>query len=359
MSKYKDLFKIKNAAGYTYTPSFTFPGNIPQEILIKPSEQTPALGDIFRIMQGIRTDQYLTLAAEEGRVVVANPGCEPTYTASGTLSDRKITVKKLGVYGTWCKDDWTVVANQYANDPTWVGDGNDGYELTAKLARFLVDMKIDAMRRDVFSLAFFANDTAPTTSFYYGNGMEGLMVKLYDALSSYCVKRVGNDLPNQFNSVLTTGQALTALRTLHTNCNNRLKAVPSNQKVYITTQSMYENLLNSYEALTAGTSELQFKMITDGVPSLTYRGIDILAIPYLDTLLEDSANPFYNSLRHFAILTPKASSKFSNLVIGTENGADLNKLDLFYDKRIRQMFMQADFRLGVQFIHCDYTAFYD
>lgn len=359
MTKYKDLFRVKNAAGYTYNPTFTFPGNIPAEILIKPSEETPALSDMFRIMQGIRTDQYLTLAAEEGRVVVANPGCEPTYTASGTLSDRKITVKKLGVYGTWCKDDWTVVANQYANDPTWVADGNDGYELTAKLARFLVDMKLDAMRRDVFSLAFFANDTAPVGSFYYGNGMEGLMVKLYDGLSSYCVKRVGNDLPNQYNSVLTSGQALAALKALHTRCNNRLKAVPANQKVYIVTQSMYENLLESYEALTAGTSELQFKIIQDGVNQLSYRGIDLMPIPYLDTLLEDSANPWYNSLRHFAILTPKASSKFSNLVIGTENGADLNRLDVSYDKRLRQMYIQGDFRLGVQFIHCDYTAFYD
>lgn len=357
MSKHSDLFRVKNAAGYTYSPSFTFPGNIPAEILIKPSEETPALSEIFRIIQGIRTDQYLTLAAEEGRVVTTNPGCEPTYTASGTLTDRLISVAKLGVYGTWCKDDWTAVANQYANDPSWVADGNAGYELTAKLQRFLIDMKLDAMRRDIFSLVFFGNDAAAAGNFY--RPLDGLFVKMYDAFASYCVKRVGNSFPNQYNSQLGVGEALAALKALHVGANNRLKAVNANQKHFIVTQSVYENLLASYEALTLGSSELQFRMIQDGVSKLSYRGVDLMPVPYFDTLLEDSANPFYNNIRHFAIYTPKANSKFSNLVIGTENGADLNRLDVSYDKRLRQMYIQGDFRLGVQFIHCDYTAFHD
>jgi len=188
---------------------------------------------------------------------------------------------------------------------------------------------------------------------------EGLFVKLYDANASYCVKRVGNSFPNQFNSVLTAGQALTALKNLHVGANNRLKAIGIREKAFYVTQSVYENLLESYESTSSGTAEVQFKILVDGVQSLTYRGIDVIPLPYADTLLEDSANPWYNNLRHFAIYTPKASSRFSNFVIGTENAADLNRLEWFYDQRLRKMFAQANFRMGVQFIHCDLTAFHD
>ena len=349
------LAKITNAADYTYSPSFTFDGNLPTEIFMKPSEATPALSDIFSIRQGIRTDEYLVLASEQSKIVVANPGCQPTYVASGTLSDRRIQVSKLGVYREWCKDDWTAVANQLSNDPSWVGDGLDGYQLGAKLQRFLVDATIDAVRRDIFALSFFGNDTA-INSFW--RPMEGLFVKMYDANASYCVKRVGNSFPNQFNSVLTAGQALTAFQAVATGSNNRLKSIANNQKMYLTTQSVYENLLASYESNTSG-SETQFRILTDGTPKLYYRGVEVVAVPFFDSLLEDSTNPWYNSLRHFIILMPKASSSASNLVLGTENAADLNKLEVFYDQRLRTQYMQADFRLGVQFINCDLIAFHD
>lgn len=352
------MSQFKNAADYTYSPSFTFPGNLPTEIFMKPSESTPSLSDIFSIRQGIRTDEYLILATEQSKIVVANSGCQPTYTASNTLSDRKITVSKLGIYREWCKDDWTAVANQLSNDPAWVGDGNDGYQLGAKLQRFLIDATLDAARRDIFALAFFANDTAPVGNFWRGNGMEGLFVKLYDGFASYCVKRVGNSLPNQYNSVLTPGQALAAFQSTITGANNRLKAIANNNKQFLVTQSVYENLLASYESNTSG-SETQFRILTDGTPKLYYRGIEVVAVPYFDSLLEDSTNPWYNNLRHFIIYMPKASSSFSNLVLGTESASDLNKLDVFYDPRLRTQYMQADFRLGVQYINCDLLAFHD
>lgn len=354
------IMNIQNSSGadYTYNPSFTFPGNLPTEIFSTPSEETPALSDLFSIRQGIRTNEYLILAVEQGRLVVTQSGCDPTYTNAGTLSDRKITVSKLGIFKSWCADDWTAVANQLTNDPTWVGNGNDAYQLTNKLQSFLTDRILDAGRRDIFALSFFANDSAVTTSFWYGNGMEGLFVKLYDANSAYCVKRVGSDLPNQYNSLLGADQALNAFKALSVSCDNRLKAVPANQKVFVCTQTMFENLLVSYETKTY-SSDLSFNLQQDGTQVLKYRGVELMPIPYLDTCLEDSTNPWYNSLRHFAILMPKASSKFGNLVLGTENASDLNRLDTFYDPRTRQMYMQASFRLGVQFINCKYIAFYD
>lgn len=352
-----EILKPRAGADYTYSPGITFTGNLPQEIFLKPSESTPALSDIFNIRQGIRTDEYLILATEQGNVVTANAGCQPTYTSSGTLSDRKISVAKLGVYREWCKDDWTATANVLANDPTWVGNGNDGYDITTKLNSFIDAQLLDAVRRDIFALAFFGNDTAGTA--FWRSAGEGIMVKLYDAFSSYCVKRVDNTLPNQFNSNLAADQALDAFKALLTRCNNRLKAIDSSQKVIITTQSMVENLFNSYESKTAGANETQFRYLENGITRVTYRGVEIMGIPYLDTLLETSTNPFYNNLRHFGILMPKASSKFSNLVLGTESAADLNKLTTFYDPRLRTVYKQMDFRLGFQFINCDLIAFVD
>ena len=52
---------FKNATSYSYSPGYTFPGNLPTELYYAPTPGTPALSDIFTIRQGIRTDEYLVL----------------------------------------------------------------------------------------------------------------------------------------------------------------------------------------------------------------------------------------------------------------------------------------------------------
>lgn len=365
------MSKFKNASSYTYSPSYTFPGNLPTELFRKPTIGTPALSDIFTIRQGIRTDEYLILVANLEKILKAATGCNPTYTTAGTFSDRKISVGKFEVNQSWCKSDFIATASVLTNDPKIVENGLDGYDLKGEVRRVWMEEQIDAIRRDIFRILFFGNDASGNADY---NVIDGVLVKLYDAFANYCVKRVGNDLPNTWNSLLTTDQAYNALKALHTKSSVILKQIPPNEKVFWVTGSMYENLLESYESKTNGATEMQFKMILDGVsmgvgtqivkspdggPTLTYRGIPVIPLYLLDNYLEDSANPFYNSLRHFAIYTTSGKSKYANLVLGTESASDLDRIEMFYDQRTKTTYSQYESRFGTNFIQCDLTAFYD
>lgn len=349
--------KFKNASSYTYSPSYTFPGNLPTELFRKPSIGTPALSDFFQIRQGIRTDEYLVLVGQLEKILKASTGCNPSYTTAGTFSDRKISVGKFEVNMSWCKSDFISTASALTNDPTFVADGLDGYEVTQKVRTVWMEEMIDAIRRDIWRISLFGNDTAASADY---NVIEGIFVKMYDANASYCVKRVGNDLPNTHNSLLTTDQAYNAFQATHTKAPIILKQLPISEKIFWVTGSVYENLLASYESKTNGATELQFKYLVDGTPSLTYRGIDVVPLYIADNYLEsDTNNPWYDNLRHFIIYTTKGGSKYSNWVFGTERASDLDRIDMFYDQRTKQTYAQHESRFGLNFIQCDLVAFYD
>jgi hypothetical protein len=348
------MAEFKNATSYSYSPGYTFPGNLPTELFYNASIGSTPMSDIFTIRQGIRTDEYLVLVSTLEKLVRATTGCEPSYTTSGTLSDRKISVAKISANLQWCKSDFISTASALSNDPKFVADGLDGYDVTSAVRKMWMDQMVDGIRKDIARLVMFGNDTSGNANY---NIMEGLLVKLLDGGASYCVKQVGNNFPNQFNSVLTTDQALDALKALVTGAQIPLKQLPPQEKVLWVTGSVAENLIASYESKTAG-SEIQFRYLENGIPSLKFRGIDVKWDYLWDNYLEDSVNPWYNNMRHFAILTPKASSKFSNLVMGTERASDLDRIDMFYDQRLLTTYAQYEGRIGVNFVRCDLTSIY-
>lgn len=348
---------FKNATSYSYSPGYTFPGNLPTELYYAPTPGTPALSDIFTIRQGIRTDEYLVLVNYLDKILGATTGCSPSYTTAGTLSDRKITVGKFSANLQWCKSDFMSTASALSNDPKFVADGLDGYEVTAAVRKMWVDSMIDAMRRDIFRLAFLANDSSGSS---FWNVIDGLFVKLYDAHASYCVKRVSNAFGNNQNTNLNTDEALGVFQQLYRNSQIPLMQLPASEKVFWTTGAVYNNLLESYQTSSRSGSEAQFRTLTNGETSLMFNGIEVKPLWLLDSVLSsDSTCPWYGSLRNFIIYTPKASSRFSNLVLGTEKASDLDRVAVFYDQRLLTTFAQAELRFGVNFINCDLTSFAD
>lgn len=349
---------FKNATSYSYSPGYTFPGNLPTELYYAPTPGTPALSDIFTIRQGIRTDEYLVLVNYLDKILGATTGCSPSYTTAGTLSDRKITVGKFSANLQWCKSDFMSTASALSNDPKFVADGLDGYEVTAAVRKMWVDSMIDAMRRDIFRLAFLANDSSGSS---FWNVIDGLFVKLYDANASYCVKRVSNAFGNNQNTNLNSDEALGVFQQLYRNSQIPLMQLPASEKVFWTTGAVYTNLLESYQSATRSGSEMQFRTLVTNEPAvLTFNGIEVRPLWLLDSVLSsDSTCPWYGSLRNFIIYTPKASSRFSNLVLGTEKASDLDRVDVFYDQRLLTTFAQAELRFGVNFINCDLTSFAD
>lgn len=381
------MAQFQNATSYSYSPGYTYPGLLPIELFRKNTIGTPKISDMFRILQGIRTDEFLVLVGNLEKILKATTGCNPTYSTSGTFSDRKITVGKFEANLSWCKSDFIATASALTASEDFVKNGLDGYNASALVRDVWISEMIDAIRRDIWRILLFGNTASGSADY---NVIDGLFVKMYNAFASYCVKRIGNDLPNTTAAVLGADVALNALKACHTGAHPTLKQLNITEKVFWVTGSMYENLLASYESKTPGAIQMQFDIqvgkgagalggsFTSGeslgmpgtgsgagdpqsfhVPVLYYRGIPVIPLYIADNYLADSNNPWFGSLANFAIYTTTGSSKFSNLVVGTEASSDLDRIDMFYDQRTKQTYAQHESRFGTNFIQCDLTCFYD
>lgn len=365
--------KFKNSAMYTYNPSYTFPGNLPTEIFRRPTIGTPAIDEFAQIRQGIRTKEVLILQTEIEKILKASTGCTPNYASAGTFSDRTIQVAEFDIAQQWCKSDWQSVASALTNDPSWMANGMDGFQLTQKLNSALDDALLDATRRDMWRILLFGNTTAASSDY---NMIEGIIGKLFDGFSSYCVQKINDtDFPRDPNAILGTDVAYNGLKATYKGAPYVLKQIDPSDKVFWVNGRVYENLMDSYESKTNGATELQFRMILDGVGTgvgvgdgagksagstgqLTYRGIPVIPLYIADNYLSDSSNPWYQTLANFIIYTTRGRSRYANHVIGVENSSDLNRIDTYYDGRLRTVFKQGNMRFGYNFINCNLTAFH-
>lgn len=351
------MTKIKYQAVTTYeqNPSYTYPGVLTTTLYQKPKINTPALSDFATIKQGIRSGEYLHLVQPLSTVLTKGTAtCEPTYTTAGEITDRKIETGLFDINLSWCKKDFQNILGTptFLGDSELIGDGLDGYELGGRLRQVIIDEVLEAARLDVWKVLLFGDNSLGTGSTNIYSTIDGVWTKLRDAETAYCAKPVQNNLPNTHNSTLNAGDALTTLRNLWNNAPILLKTQPRNQLVYWVTGSIWDNLYTSYESNQYGT-ELQFRYMVDGVAQLSFRGIPVIPLWVADYDLENNTNnPWYDEMRHFAILTMP-----SNHIFGVERTSDLNNIEICYDCKTKTTYIQGEMRFGYNFIHCDLQAF--
>ena len=337
------------ASMYTPELTYTYPGRLNTE-LIKPIHiDIPALTDLFRIIQGVRCGEYLHLIQPLTSVLTKSTGdCNPTYTQSGSITDRPLTTGNYVINLEWCEEEFNAVCTALTEKYTSMGV--DGYELQANLQAIIFEQVIETAKRDLLKLVFLSDNTYPASSIW--SAIDGVFVKFFDAATNYCVEPVYNFSAAQklHNSILNADQARDILKLLFTNANIRLKSLPASQKSFWVSQSMWENYYTS--VLDNCCNEGSWQAGQDGIGTLKYRGIELLPLPIIDDALEnDSTNPFYDEIRHFAVYTTK-----DNHYLGVERSSDLNNLTSCFDCRTNSNLIKGKMRFGYNFAQCDLIA---
>lgn len=341
-----------------YTPNittYTYPGILSTELIQKPKIDTPAISDMFTVRPGIRAGEQLNLVQPLTRVLQKGTAdCEPTYTQSGSITGRTITTGLFEINQSWCKKEFQGLLSNYnvlGDDKGLVGDGLSGYELGGRLRTVILDETTEQGRQDVWKVALFGNDSLGAGSTNVFSTIDGLWTNYLDGFSSYCIKPVTNALPNQHNSTLAANQARDTFRLMWKNSSILLKQfIAAGRATLWVTGSMWENYLDSLEdnCCVEGSWRLQ----QDGTKTLYYRGVQVMPLWIADLTLEnDTDNPYYDLLRHFAILSIK-----ENNIFGVENMSDLNNLEICYSCEKKTTFIQGEMRFGTQYIQCDLTT---
>lgn len=328
--------------------TFTYPGILTNEVFFKPTVDTPALSDIFTIDQGINFQKRYNVLPSQSNVLQPYTGCGQTYSNTASdITDVLLQVKEFSVRKSWCKDDFTNILTGAYNHlaQEWLKTGVDSFNPEGTpIERIISQLLEDSLRRDVFQRVCFGESGNSSSNY---DQIDGLWTRLIDSsgASNYCVLRASTQLGT---AALSAGEAIAALKAVYEESNVLLKQMPNSKKKFFVTGSVFENLLSSYEAITAGT-EAQFSLQLNGpTGALKYRGIDVVPIYEWDRQLTISTNPWSSTTKHLILYTTK-----ENHMLGVQKSADLNKIEGRYIWEEDVFKVKGNMAFGYQYLHCD------
>jgi hypothetical protein len=146
------------------------------------------------------------------------------------------------------------------------------------------------------------------------------------------------------NTTLVSGGAKAALKAMYQAMSPELRAWMSSGKLrYIVTQSIYDNYLSTLEDTYTAIPE-GFRMVVDGVPRLTYRGIPLIVREDWDIWINSADFGYVRP--HRALLTVP-----ENLVVGTDGSGDDTKIETWYNVDLQKNRTRVEYKVGTQFVH--------
>lgn len=338
--------------------NYTYDGILTDQIYYKPAQNAPAIADIVTIDQNIKALKQYNLVTQLNKVVKPYTGCDRTFNGNRQLvTNTTVRTKEFQVSESWCKDDFTGYLTGAYNvlAQEWLKTGIDSFDPSGTPINRVVDKLLtEAIKRDIFRRFSFAAGNSTDDDY---NQFDGLWDRLIDSAgaSNYCVVRAsatnGAGATGFGITALATNAAITALESAYTNSNILLKEqIDGGGATFWVTRSVWDNYYNTLIANGAVTqvTEASFQNLQKGLSNITYKGIPVRPIGLWDTFLAESDNPLFATTRHLVLLTIK-----ENHILGVENGADLNKLEGWYERKDRKFYYEADFKLGYNYLHCD------
>ena len=155
---------------------------------------------------------------------------------------------------------------------------------------------------------------------------------------------------NTAPAALSADEALAALKSLYETADATLRAIPSLQKAFLVSDSVYYNYLATVEGYSATylyTSPEGRSVMMNGANVLLYRGVPVIKMGW-DVHLDAD---FPTAYPHRIIYT-----EMNNLVLGIDDTNEMNAIEFWYNKDDQENRWRAQFEMGVQYIHGKLTA---
>ncbi|MDA1120866.1 MAG: hypothetical protein O2887_10330 [Bacteroidetes bacterium] len=345
------------SSGVSSTPgvnfNYTYDGILERDIVFCPTVATPAISDLFRVVETARYKIQVPLVTSISNIVKKSVNCARAFSAGLDITNATISLVELESNNSWCKSDFEQtlnVGNNLAEE--MLKNGVNEWDPSGTEIQTIIDkIVLDSLRRDTFRIFSWGDTTDADTNW---NQLQGLWTQLIadsDGSGTYCVQRTSTGLGT---GVLAGGTALTALAECYTESKITLKQVPNSEKYFAVTGSIYENLLASYEANVNGT-ERQFTNLVAGQgdqgTELTYRGIRVMPIYAWDQDLADPGNPLFGTMEHGVLYTTR-----DNHIAAIHTAADAGTVSGWFNRAEREYWIESHFRMGFGTICCDLTT---
>ena len=308
-------------------------GQQANEVLIIPTFNTPELTTEFRIILDIKSKRQLALDTILSGVVRPSEGCGRDV--AGDVIDvtaKEIVLCDLKVNLNQCAKN---LANTFMEE--WLRTGNAITDLVGTdVEAYILDKVTNALRLDVYDIAWFGDVNSSNDTLASCNG---IWSRLIQGANAYDIEKL--TIP----TTLSDCTALDTLRSLYEGASDLLDQMPEGDKYFALTRELYNNYLTCREDACCG--DKSWDMVEQGPRVLLFRGIPVYKKSRWSQII--SANNLNHT--HRAVYTYN-----QNLVIGTDAISDTNTLDFYYVKQDKMNYIDAEFKMGTQYVYGELTA---
>ncbi|MDX2000966.1 MAG: hypothetical protein SFW35_00910 [Chitinophagales bacterium] len=296
------------------------------EIFLKPIFTAEDIVSTYAIDPTVNRSKTISLAASLNHILQLKTDCGFSPSGSFALGEKTISTQPCAVNLEQCASEFydTVFKQNLKR-------GSDIYDLGGTvMEKVMIENVTNALRNDIFELCWFGN-TAHSTTFY----------KTFDGWFKLFNGHVNTVTIG--STALNSGDAVDILKEMYL-ASNPLRSVKPSEKVFLVTDSLYNNLLETFEgtALDSGLARL-----AEDAP-VTFRGIPVE--PQLTWDVSIAAQNLSNP--HRAVYT-----KRENLLIGTDIKRPGSDAKLFLDELTEKFYFKANFDLGVQYLFDEYIVY--
>ncbi len=300
------------------------------EVFLKPVFTAENIVDTYAVDPTVNRSKTITLANELSRIIQKKENCEFSPLGQIALTEKVITTAPCAVNLEQCASEFyeTVFKRNLKR-------GSDIYDLSGTvLEDVMVERVTTAIANDIFELCWFGDTTHTDTFFKTFDGWFNLLELYLDADYKVSISTTTD---------LAADEAVDLLRDIYKK-SNPLRSVKPTEKVFLVTDTVYCNLIETYEnlGLDSGLSRL-----AEG-GKLSFRGI-----PVEPQLIWDASIAGQGlGQPHRVVYTKK-----ENLLIGTDITRPGSDAKLFFDELTEKFYFKANFDLGVQYLFDEYVVY--
>lgn len=310
-------------------------------LFYQPEENVPSLSSMyqFKEIKGDKANIYLPQKLRKVLKKYASCGWAVAG-ATTTINDKVISVEKIKANLEECVDQWddTIFAELMKT-----GVARDDISGTL-IDQVIKKQVISGVKSDIHRIIWFAEAGDADTDWDQFDGFITLMNDNSATIGTDCWIDM-NATAFESGGVLAAGGALGLLRQMFEGQNAVLAGMSTADRKFYVTRTVANNYQTTLEDQGNSVGQL---LITDGVATLFFRGIELVVVPEWDVNLADSTNPHYSLIgANLMVLTAK-----DNLVFGSDVRSGETEFKTRYATDDDEtMKITQKFKLGAQIIH--------
>ena len=332
------------------------------ELIFLNIQEEDKLGQLLVFMTEQMNGKKVGFVGKPGLLGKASEGCNPTYDNHLTATSEKTwEIKEWQISEKICYEDLIgTIAQHFAQNGSDVADLTDT-EYMDTIVRPIFEQAIPEL---IIRFAFFGDKDIESGELQDGvdvgafNLIDGIWKQLFTGVTEGKTRRVAiaaneaTTVDAQYEAMRQAGSATGVLNELIIRTPAKMRNLAGRR--FIVTQA-FADMLNLDIQMNNKGSELQWESIFAGIQKTSYQGVELLAVPQFDEIIQSYLKNTTNANAYDKPFRVIYGSK-DNFRAGTESKESIATLKVWFNEDEQTNKMLAKDTLGALVVSEEYAA---